>query len=154
MIEWIFCSSGICWRVQDACSCRAVGLKCGRASTVSAVPAFFSWSIEQVYARGTFPFPPLCAAAPLGAVVQALRGHDYQPRLAHKFVVKHSIVLRGQVARPAVMRPLPLHSGRNLPLGLRCPSHSPLGGTRWGILRTREREITKEYIITQIIAMF
>ena len=94
------------------------------------------------------------AAAPLGAVVQALRGHDYQPWLAHKLIAKHSTVLRGQVACPAVMRPLPLYSGRNLPLGLRCPSHCTLGGTRWGLLRTKEREIIKEYIKTQIIAMF
>ena len=84
------------------------------------------------------------AAAPLGAVVQALRGHDYQPRLANKFVVKHSIVLRGQVARPAVMRPLPLYSGRNLPLGHEAPPlvlwEEPGGG-----YFAQEREVTKEH---------
>ena len=37
------------------------------------------------------------------------------------FIVKYDIVLRGQVVRPAVKKPLPLHSGRNLPLGQEAP---------------------------------
>ena len=77
-------------------------------------------------------------------MVQALRGHDAQPRLSHMFTVKHGIVLRGQVVRPAVMRPLALYSGRNLPLGHEAPPTVPWVEPGGGYF-AQKREITKEH---------
>ena len=91
------------------------------------------------------------------AVIRPDRKNTHQRansgRLAHKSTVNYDIVMRGQVVRPAVMRPLPLHSGRNLPLGHEAPPtvlwEEPGGGHF-----AQERDIIKEYTKTQIIAMF
>ena len=58
------------------------------------------------------------------------------------FSVKYDTVLRGQVVRPAVKKPLPLHSGRNLPLGQEAPP-TGLWEEPGGCYFAHERDVEK-----------